>query len=116
MFRKSCSHEGCNNIAKKDGRCYRHSNKSKSDNKNDASNPSIVSTAQAPASKVDPKPTPVPSLCMSSNVNGEYNKDTDDEDETLHNYKAEEHPIKEEYDEAYDLDTDDESGVEKVPV
>ena len=32
------------------------------------------------------------------------------------NYKTEEQPIKKECDEAYEQDTDDESGVEKVPV
>ena len=32
------------------------------------------------------------------------------------NYKTEEQPIKKEYDKEYKLDTDDESGVEKVPV
>ena len=60
---------------------------------------------------MDQTPVPVPSLCMSNDA---YNKDTDDEDETFRNYKTEEQPIKKEYDEAYELDTDNVSGVEKV--
>ena len=113
---KSCSHEGCTNQALKKGLCYRHRDKSKSGTKIVSSNPSIVSTAQAPASIPDLAPIPVTSSCTSSNVNDAYSKDTDDEDEGLHNYKTEQHPIKKEYDEAYDLDTDDESGVKKEPV
>jgi hypothetical protein len=35
---------------------------------------------------------------------------------SFRNYKTEEQPIKKEYDKVYKLDTDDESGVEKVPV
>ena len=53
---------------------------------------------------------------MPSNVISAYTNDTDDEDEGSWEYNTEEHPIKTEYDEAYELDTDDESGVEKVHV
>ena len=113
---KTCSIEGCTSNVKKGGLCYRHRDKSNCDRSNavsDSSKESPASTTDTAASNLDQTPVPMPSLCISNDA---YDKDTDDEDEVLRNYKTEEQPIKKEYDEAYEQDTDDESGVEKVPV
>ena len=111
---KTCSIEGCTTNVQKSGLCYKHRDKSNCDRSvSDPSKESTASATDTAASNLEQTPVPVPSLCMSNDA---YNKDTDDEDEALRNYKTEEQPIKKEYDEAYELDTDDESGVEKVPV